>query len=333
MAETAPSRRRLQPATIALALAALIAIGVLVYTLAFRRGEGATSPETNASVGANAATSAAPDQQAAVAAAEARIQTLQEALRRDPDNHQAWFELGQLYREFDRFADAAQTFRRAVELQPQTAIYNNYLGEALIFTATRTHQPLTEAERYLRRALELQPGNAMSRFYLATIKDERGDHRGAVEDLVALLRDPPAGEPLPPQVRSTTVSLARQHNIDLTGRLPPEPAATAAADPAQSPATAAIPGPTPEQMRAAGGMTPTQQSAMGREMVERLAARLRQNPRDADRWMMLMRSRMVLNEPQLAAQALRDGVAAFPNDPATQARLREAAQALSVPGA
>jgi cytochrome c-type biogenesis protein CcmH len=315
-----------------LAVAALIAIGVLVYTLAFRRGENVAPAATNASAGANAAMSAGQDQQAAIAAAEARIQALQEALRRDPDNHQAWFELGQLYREFDRFAEAAQAFRRAAELQPRTAIYNNYLGEALIFTATRTHQPLTEAERYLRRALELEPGNAMSRFYLATIKDERGDHRGAVEDLVALLRDPPGGEPLPPQVRGTALSLAQQHNIDISGRLPPEPAATAAV-PAQSAATAAIPGPTPEQMRAAGGMTPTQQSAMGREMVERLAARLRQNPRDADRWMMLMRSRMVLNEPQRAAEALRSGLAAFPDDPATQTRLREAAQQLGVPGA
>ena len=322
--------RRLQPATIALALAALIAVGVLVYTLAFRR-DGGAGPQPGASAGTNAATGAEGDQQAAIAAAEARIQTLQEALRRDPDNHQAWFELGQLYREFDRFADAAQAFRRAVELQPRTALYNNYLGEALIFTATRTRQPLTEAERYLRRALELQPGNAMSRFYLATIRDERGDHRGAVEDLVALLRNPPDGEPLPPQVRSTALSLARQHNIDISGRLPPEPAATPAA-PAGSAATAAIPGPTPDQMRAASGMTPSQQSAMGREMVERLAGRLRLNPRDADRWMMLMRSRMVLNEPQLAAQALRDGVAAFSDDAATQARLRAAAQQLGVPG-
>ena len=49
--------------------------------------------------------------------------------------------------------------------------------------------------------------------------------------------------------------------------------------------------------------------------------------------MMMMRSRMVLGEPQLAAEALRSGLAAFQNDPATQARLRQAAQQLGVPGA
>jgi hypothetical protein len=41
----------------------------------------------------------------------------------------------------------------------------------------------------------------------------------------------------------------------------------------------------------------------------------------------------VLGEPQLAAEALRTGLAAFQNDAATQARLRQAAQALAIPGA
>lgn len=336
MAQTQSSERRLQPATIALALAALIAVGVLAYTLGFRRGEGGTAPEANASAAATNATAGAdPNQQAAIAAAEARIQTLQEALRRDPDNHQAWFELGQLYRQFERFADAAGAFRRAMELQPNNSSYNNYLGEMLVFTATRGHQPLTEAERYFRHALELEPGNAMSRFYLATIKNDRGDHRGAVDDLIALLRDPPRGEPLPPQVRESVIALARENRIDITGRLPAAPAAAAAANGGSGAelATAGIPGPSPDQLRAAGGMTPTQQSEMGRSMVERLAARLRQNPRDARGWIMLMRSRMALNEPQLAAEALRTAQATFQNDNAAQAQLRQAAQALGVPGA
>ena len=84
----------------------------------------------------------------------------------------------QLTEQFERFAEAATAFRRAMELQPDNSNYNNYLGEALVFTATRGPQPLTEAERYFRRALELEPGNALSRFYIATIQNERGDHPG-----------------------------------------------------------------------------------------------------------------------------------------------------------
>jgi cytochrome c-type biogenesis protein CcmH len=175
----------------------------------------------------------------------------------------------------------------------------------------------------------------MSRFYLATIRNDRGDHRGAVDDLIALLRDPPGGQTLPPQVRASAIALARQNNIDISGRLPPESpaAATGASGSGAELATAGIPGPTPDQLRAAGGMTPTQQSEMGRSMVERLAGRLRQNPRDARGWIMLMRSRMALGEPQLAAEALRTGLATFQGDTGTQAQLRQAAQALGVPGA
>jgi len=80
-------------------------------------------------------------------------------------------------------------------------------------------------------------------------------------------------------------------------------------------------------------MRPSEQAQLSRGMVDRLTARLRANPRDEARWIMLMRSRMVLNEPQAARDALRSALAAFPNDAAAQARLRQAARELAVPAA
>ena len=327
MPETATSPRRLQPATIALAAAALIALGVILYTTVLRR-DGSAAAVTNNATDANGADAQMPS-------VEQMLASLVEQVRRNPDDHQGWFRLGMAYRSMENLPEASAAFRRAMELQPRNADYNNYLAEMLLITATRAGQPTPpEAERLLRTALQAAPGNAMSRFYLATIRDDRGDHRGAVDDLVALLRDPPNGEPLPPQVRSSALYIAQRANIDITSRLPPETATPAAADQSGAAmATAGIPGPNQDQLRAAGGMTPTQQSEMGRAMVERLAGRLRQNPRDADGWIRLMRSRMVLGEPQLAAEALRSGLGAFAGDAATQSRLREAARALGVSGA
>ena len=304
-------------------MAALIAIGVLIYTTVFRGREGAAAAETNIAA-ANAMDSQMPN-------VEAMIGGLIEQVRRNPDDHEAWFQLGLAYKGLEDFPQSIQALRRAMELQPRNADYAGFLGEALLIQSTRARQPPPpEAEQLFRRALELQPGYHRSRFYLATIKDLRGDHRGAVDDLIALLRDPSLEQEQALRVRDAVQVIAQDSNIDVSRRLPPP---LPAAPPGQSAATAGIPGPSPDQMRAASGMTPTQQGAMGREMVDRLAARLRQNPRDADRWMMMMRSRMVLNEPQLAAEALRSGLAAFQNDPATQARLRQAAQQLGVPGA
>ena len=72
--------------------------------------------------------------------------------------------------------------------------------------------------------------------------------------------------------------------------------------------------------------------ALAREVpADRLATRLQQNPRDENGWMMLMRSRMVQNDREGAATALRSGLAAFGDDAAVQQRLRTAAGELGIP--
>jgi cytochrome c-type biogenesis protein CcmH len=102
---------------------------------------------------------------------------------------------------------------------------------------------------------------------------------------------------------------------------------------AESVATAAIPGPTPEQMAAASSIPPSQQDAMVQGMVDGLARRLQANPKDATGWIRLMRARMVLGETDAASEALQSGLAVFEGDAAVQAQLNTAANELGVPGA
>lgn len=302
---------RISVATLALGASALIALGA-VGVAALRPGDGgAQAPDPAADGEGNV--QQAPDP-------EAMIAQVRERLRQDPDNDQGWFNLGMLHRGLERFTEAEQAFRRAMELRPTNSDYVAYVGEMLQLRAGGTPSP--DAERLFRRALELDRSNPQARYYLATIRDMRGDHRGAVDDMIALLRDAPAGAPWERQVRGAVTRIAEAHRIDISNRLPP---------PRGSTATAAIPGPTREQMEAARSIPPSQQDEMVRGMVERLAARLRRNPRDADGWIMLMRSRLTLNQPQEATAALRSGLAAFPDDAAAQQRLRGAAAELGVP--
>lgn len=312
MADTSKPVRRVTPATIALVLAAVLtvaAIGIRVF---------GSSERVEA---------AAAENSSAVAQGpgnlESAIASMRERLRQDPDNHEGWHMLGLAQRELGQFAQAEQSFRRAMELSPQNADYTAYTAEMMFLRGGRNVPP--EAERLMRRVLELQPGNPQARYYLATLKDIRGDHRGAIDDLIAILRDAPADAPWEPQVRGAATRIAQMNQIDLGNRLPP------ARQPAQSVATAGIPGPTREQLQAASAIPPSQQDAMSREMVARLRGRLQQNPRDADRWIFLMRSEMVLNNREAATAALRSSLAAFANDAATQQRLRAAAQELGVP--
>jgi len=319
MAEETTSRRRVSPATLALGLAALLAVVAIVYALVGRGGN------SDAATGNNAAGNAMAGAQGGNL--DDMIASLRERLRQDPDNDQGWFLLGLSFRNAGDFAQAEQAFRRAMELRPNNADYVAYLGETLILKGSEGQAPPAEASQLFRRALQIDPNNAQSRYYLATLKDMGGDHRGAVDDLIALLHSAPANAPWTAQVREAVTAIAQQNHIDVAGRLPP-PAAAAAGP---STATAAIPGPTPEQMQAASGIPPSQQDQMVRAMVDGLAARLRQNPRDAEGWIRLMRSRMVLHDAAAGRQALQSGLAAFQNDAATQARLRDAASQLGIP--
>ena len=76
-----------------------------------------------------------------------------------------------------------------------------------------------------------------------------------------------------------------------------------------------------------------QRQAMIDGMVESLATKLKANPKDADGWIRLMRSRMVLGQGDQAARDLTSAKSAFTGDADTQKKLDAAAAALSVPEA
>lgn len=84
---------------------------------------------------------------------------------------------------------------------------------------------------------------------------------------------------------------------------------------------------TPAPQPQAENATPDAvQPDMIRAMVDKLAARLKTSPQDADGWVKLMRSRTVLGEKDLAQEALRKGLAAFASDKPLQDQLAEAAK-------
>ncbi len=73
-------------------------------------------------------------------------------------------------------------------------------------------------------------------------------------------------------------------------------------------------GPTQEDMRAAEQMTPEQRQEMIRGMVDRLAARLEENPGDLAGWLRLGRAQEVLGELDKSADAYGRAVALVPDN-------------------
>ena len=230
-----------------------------------------------------------------------------------------WRVVGWAYAQSGDASASANAYRKATQIEPDNAENWSSLGEAL---QTGSTQVVPEAEAAFHKALSLDASDPRARYFLAVERDLKGDHKGAIEDWLALLRDTPAGAPWEADLRRTIAQTAQRNNINVEGRMPaPGSGATAAA---------AIPGPTPEQLAAASSIPPSQQDQMVQGMVERLAARLKANPRDADGWIELMRSRMVLGQKDQARDALNRGLAAFTGDTATQGRLKSAAAQLGV---
>lgn len=261
---------------------------------------------------------------ALVSAAVAISRSAGSGNRGDGDNPAAkdWRVVGWAYAQAGNAGEAAAAYRRATRIEPANAENWSSLGEALQVPSATL---VPEAEAAFRKAIELDPRDPRARYFLAVQKELAGDHRGAVDGWLALLRDTPRGAPWEAELRRTIEQTAAKHRIDLTGRLP------AAAGTGAS--TAAIPGPTAEQLASAASLPPARQAAMVEQMVARLEGRLKSNPKDEEGWIRLMRSRMALGDPGAARAALNSGLAAFSGDPAAAGRLRSAAAELGVPAA
>jgi cytochrome c-type biogenesis protein CcmH len=289
-----PLGRRTQMA-VAVVLAAVVALGAsLLYAKLGRPDLAAQHPAPPAETGG---------QPAPVADL---LPELEAKVRANPDDPQGLRLLGGAYMDVERYKDAADVFARLAVLDPQDAEVRAAQGEALTRGSGGSVTP--QAASAFRAALGINSTDPRARYFLALLKDQRGDHAGAIDDWIALIRSAPPGAPWVGQVRAYAQQVAAQNGIDLRGRLPAESSA-------------------PASDGAAG------QQAMIAGMVGRLDARLKANPRDEQGWVMLMKARIVLGQPDAASQALQRGRAAFEGAPQTQRELTEAARQLGVPGA
>jgi cytochrome c-type biogenesis protein CcmH len=305
----------------------LAAVGVLAGTgLYLKMGRpDAPSGQTEPSA-ATAVTAAGAHPNGDVAS---MIASLEASLKEAPGNAEGWRMLGWSYLQTERNADAATAYGRAVALDPRNADYLSSQGEATVLAAQGQVTPEAEAE--FRKALAIDPADPRGRYYLAMAKDQKGDSKGAMDDWIAMLKTAPADAAWAPEVRAFVEKAAQARGENISARLPPAPAASA--PPPSALATASLPpGPTADQVAAAGQMTDQGRQAMIQGMVERLSAKLKANPRDREGWERLIRSRMVLGQQAQATSAYHDAARAFAGSPSDQAALKSMATGLGVPG-
>jgi cytochrome c-type biogenesis protein CcmH len=272
-----------RPAEISWRVGAAVAIAAIfpAAALAIYAAVGAPGAIDSARTAAKSG-NAGPHDRAELAAVAEQLKT---RLQSEPGHVEGWVLLGRTFTSLGRFAEARDAYSRAITLAPNEPRLHAALGEVLVLAAGGAISPEAEAE------FAKSGNNPRARFYAAEAALQRGDIVTAKAGLRALLADAPAD------------AAWRQAVAERLGEIE---AANARA--AESPSRAT--GPTAQDVATAQSMSPEQRQAMIRGMVDRLAARLEQNPNDKEGWARLAHDYDVLGETDKAEAARARAAAA-----------------------
>lgn len=337
----APDAAAQKPASavpFAVAVIAIIALPFASWSLYAALGSPAVPDQPFASRGdAPAATTAAEqnaDGQPPHDMAEAMTK-LAEHLKQQPDDLTGWILLARSEMSLGRFKEASDAYSHAATLSNNRLDVVGDWGEAQVLAAGGK---VTQAARDAFEKTLHDPDNApRSRYYLALATEQHGNTKGALQQWVDLEADSPADADWLPMLRQRITETAGKLGVDpaalktSSGAARPTPAPTApqmAAAPQPQPAATPSSTPDPEKVRQAqqalANAPAEDRQAMINSMVERLAARLEQQPEDVDGWARLGRSYMVLNQPAKARDAYARAVKLRPEDSSLKAAYAEA---------
>lgn len=227
---------------------------------------------------------------------DALLAKLTTHLAKNPGDAEGWRMLGWSQFNLQNYAQSAESYARAASLQPTNMDYKSAQAEALVQMAEGVVTP--KAQGLIAEVLAKQPKDSRARFYNAMAHEQSGDQSGALDLWLALLADTPLGAGWRGEVKVHIADLAKA-----TGR-----------DVAQT--IQALP--------------ESDQNAMIKNMVEGLAKKLADNPKDLEGWLRLMRSYQVLGEPVKAKEALAKALSTFATDADSTAKIKAAANELGL---
>src|SRR3954452_2822344 len=235
------------------------------------------------------------------------VANVESHLEKNPEDGRGWEVVGPVYMRVGRFDDAVKAQRNSLRLNGASADREADLGESLMAEANGV--VTDDAKAAFDRALTHDPKHNKARFLLGVAAQQDGQPEKAASIWRAILQDARAGSPW--------IGMVRQ--------------ALAEVDPSSGSAPAAsAPGPTAEDLAAAGQMKPEDRNAMMRGMVERGAERLNRDGSAVEGWLRLVRAYTVLGDRDRALSALADARRAFGQDADKLRRLDELSKELKL---
>ena len=273
-----PATRRTSVATRLVAMIAVLAVPLVSWGLYIKLGSPDLPSQPLAERLAKNPADSSIDE--LVARAEAHLAA-------NPSDGRGWDVLAPVYLRLQRYSDAVSAYRNAVRLAGDSAARQAGLGEAIANAAGGIVS--ADAQKAFEAALKQDPANPKASFYLAMGLAQEGRTGEATAAWQKML------VALPPD--SPWRGAVEQALADSAGK------AVASGAPAN--------GPDAQAVEAAQSMSPQDRQAMIETMVAGLDEKLKQNPRDVEGWMRLIRSYAVLGKADQARDALGRAVAVF----------------------
>ena len=230
------------------------------------------------------------------------VAQVEQHLENNPTDGRGWSVLAPVLGRLGRLDEAVRAFRNSITYNGESADRRADLGEALVAAAGGV--VTTEAKAEFERAVALNADEVKASYFLGLAAEQDGRAEEAASIWRAMLAKAPANAPWRPLVQAALVRVGGS----------PAPALSN------------------DAVAAAKDMSETDRGAMIRSMVDRLAARLKQNGDDVEGWLRLVRAYMVMGEADKAKAASSDARQAVAKDPQLLQQLNEGLKNLGLDG-
>lgn len=251
------------------------------------------------------------------------IAQVEERLREHPQDGKGWDVIAPVYLRLGRYADSAHAFAEANRIEGESVRRLLGFAEATLLAGNGiVSEPVRRAAL---RVLELEPARKEVRAWLILAREQDGDLAGAAEDYRKLLADAPADAPWRVAISDRLALIERK----LKGEDTRAPQEAAAPPPAATPTPAAPQAPQ-SGMPDVSAMSPAEREAFIASMVDRLAARLKENGRDLEGWLRLARAYKVQGRDDDARGAIAAARENFAGDAAAAAEIDKSEQSLGL---
>lgn len=230
-------------------------------------------------------------------------------LLQEPDDGKGWDLVAPIYFRNGVYDKSVEAYRNAIRLEGKSLERSGNLAESLI--SLEQGRVNDEALTALNDVLAADPKNARARFYLALKLEQDGKRAEAFAAFQSIRRDAAPD--------ANYLELVDRH---IAENDPSRPA------PSQE---AAAPGnPGAEDVAAAEGMSAGDRQQMILGMVTALDARLKNEPKNFEGWMRLIRSYGVLGDKDKAGEALKTALSNFPAETPEGKQLLELAAGMGL---